>query len=220
MPPVSQGAGRSAVGARYRWLMTQRLGKDRIAALELVVGMIALMWVLEIVDYVLPGQPLDAYGIHPRVASGLPEIASAPFLHVGFQHLLSNTVPFAIMGAAIALGGLARVALVTVVVGVVSGLGVWLFSAPNTVSLGASGLVFGYAAYLVTRGILSRRTLELAVGVIVVGVWGIGLLQGLLPQDRISWQAHLFGAIGGIVAAFWLARRGEPAAAARQPAAV
>ncbi|MEY2516586.1 MAG: hypothetical protein QOJ89_3944, partial [bacterium] len=84
----------------------------------------------------------------------------------------------------------------------------------NEVHLGASGVVFGYASYLVTRGVLSRRLTELAVGVIVLGIWGIGLLQGLLPHERISWQGHLFGAIGGVVAAYALASRREPAAPA------
>jgi membrane associated rhomboid family serine protease len=194
--------------------MKDRLGHDRIVALQVVVAMIAFMWVLEAIDLIAPGQPLDAYGIHPRAPAGLLEIISAPFLHVGFAHLISNTVPFAAMGAAIALGGLVRVALVTAIVGIVSGLGVWLIAPANEVHLGASGLVFGYASYLVTRGILSRRVSEIAIGVIVVGVWGIGLLEGLLPQDRISWQAHLFGAIGGVIAAYYLAGRREPAAPA------
>ena len=192
--------------------MNERLGHDRSLALQLVVAMIAFMWVLEAVDYVAPGAPLDHYGIHPRDPEGLLEIFSAPFLHVGFGHLVSNTVPFAAMGAAIALGGLVRVALVTLIVAVISGLGVWLIAPGNQVHLGASGVVFGYATYLVTRGILSRRLVELAIGVVVAGIWGIGLLEGLLPQEKISWQAHLFGAIGGVVAALHLAGRQEPAA--------
>lgn len=188
--------------------MAARLGSDRIDALKLVLVMVAVMWVAEVVD-IAAGHRLDEYGIHPRDVDGLPEIVSAPFLHVGFGHLISNTIPFLIMGAAIALGGLARVAIVTIVVGVVSGLGTWLIASPNTVHLGASGLVFGYASYLVSRGLLSKRFTELAVGALVVAVWGFGLLQGLLPQERISWQAHLFGAIGGVMAAFALSRRSE-----------
>ena len=179
--------------------------------------MIVLMWALESVDYVLPGAPLDDYGIHPRDPEGLIEVFSAPFLHVGFGHLISNTVPFAVMGAVIALGGLARVALVTLIVAVVSGLGVWLIAGSNQVHLGASGLVFGYASYLVVRGVLSRRLVELAIGVGVAGVWGVALLQGLLPQEGISWQAHLFGAVGGVVAAYYLARRPAPAAGTPEP---
>ncbi len=190
--------------------MAARLGPDRSAALKLVIAMVALMWGIEVVD-VAAGHRLDAYGIHPRDVEGLPEIAAAPFLHAGFGHLISNTVPFLAMGAAIALGGLARVALVTVIVAVVSGLGVWLIAPADEVHLGASGVVFGYATYLVARGVLSRRLVEIAVGVAVVAIWGIGLLQGLLPQERISWQAHLFGAIGGVIAAYALAKRREPA---------
>ena len=191
--------------------MAARLGPDRANALMLVAAMIALMWIAEVVD-VAAGHRLDDYGIHPRDVGGLPEIVSAPFLHVGFAHLLSNTVPFAIMGAAIALGGLARVAIVTAIVGLVSGLGTWLIAPANTVHLGASGLVFGYATYLVSRGVLSKRLIDLGVGALVVVVWGIGLLQGLLPQDHISWQAHVFGAIGGVCAASILAVRAQASA--------
>jgi membrane associated rhomboid family serine protease len=188
--------------------MSERLGRDRTNGLLLVAAMVALMWVLEVVD-VAADHRLDNYGIHPRDVDGLPEIFAAPFLHAGFGHLISNTVPFLAMGAAIALGGLLRVAVVTLVVAVISGAGTWLVAGSNSVHLGASGVVFGYATYLVSRGILSRRLSELAVGVVVVAIWGIGLLQGLLPQDRISWQAHLFGAIGGVVAATVLAERRE-----------
>ena len=186
--------------------MTDRLGPDRTNALLLVVAMVALMWVTEIVDQIGFGD-LDAYGIHPRDVDGLAEILAAPFLHVGFGHLISNTLPFLAMGVAIALGGFARVALVTLVVALVSGLGTWLVASSNSVHLGASGVVFGYATYLVSRGLLSRRVVELAVGALVVVVWGVGLLQGLLPQERISWQAHLFGAIGGVIAAAMFTRR-------------
>ena len=188
--------------------MSERLGTDRTNALLLVVAMVGLMWMLEIVD-VVADHRLDNYGIHPRDVDGIAEILAAPFLHAGFGHLISNTVPFLAMGAAIALGGLARVALVTLIVAVVSGFGTWLIAASNSIHLGASGVVFGYATYLVSRGIFSKRLSELAVGVVVVAIWGIGLLQGLLPQERISWQAHLFGAIGGVIAASVLARRRE-----------
>jgi membrane associated rhomboid family serine protease len=196
--------------------VSDRLGPDRTNALVLVAAMVILMWGTEVVD-VIAGGRLDSYGIHPRDVDGLPEIFAAPFLHAGFGHLISNTAPFVVMGAAIALGGLVRVALVTLIVAFVSGFGTWLIAPSNSVHLGASGVVFGYATYLVSRGIFSRRLTELAVGALVVGIWGFGLLQGLLPQERISWQAHLFGAIGGVLAALAFARRGRereaPAAA-------
>ena len=185
--------------------MADRLGPDRTNALMLVAAMVALMWATEVIDQIGFGD-WDRYGIHPRDVDGLAEVLAAPFLHAGFGHLLSNTLPFAVMGAAIALGGLVRVAIVTLVVALVSGLGTWLVAPSNSVHLGASGVVFGYATYLVARGLLSRRVTALAVGTLVAVVWGVTLLQGLLPQERISWQAHLFGAIGGVVAAALLSR--------------
>lgn len=183
--------------------MNRRSG--RTDGLLVVAAMIALMWLLEVVDAV-SGNRLDAYGIEPRSTESLPEVVSAPFLHLGFDHLISNTVPFAIMGATIALGGAVRVLLVTAIVGLVSGLGVWLVAPAGTITLGASGLVFGYASYLVFRGLFNRSTLEIAIGVVVGVVWGTALLGGLLPQEGISWQAHFFGAVGGLIAARLLAR--------------
>jgi len=182
----------------------QRTG-DRTNGLILVVAMIAVMWVSEGVDAVLPAS-LDAYGIVPRTDDGLAGIVAAPFLHVGFGHLISNTLPFAAMGTAIALSGLRRIALVTLVVALVSGLGTWLVAGAGSVHLGASGVVFGYGTYLLTRGFFERRALHLVTALVVGFLFGGALLGGLVPQQGISWQAHLFGAIGGILAARTLAR--------------
>lgn len=190
---------------------------DRTNGLLLVGAMVALMWVLEVVDS-LANNRLDAYGIEPRSTEGLPEIASAPFLHYGFEHLISNTIPFAIMGAVIALSGVLRVAAVTVIVALVSGLGVWLIAPAGTTTLGASGLVFGYATYLLMRGFFNRSALELAIGVGVGVIWGGALLGGLLPQEGISWQGHFFGAVGGVIAARMLAAGRAPARSARATA--
>jgi len=173
---------------------------ERVDGLRLVAVMIAVMWVLEVVD-LLTGHPLDRLGIEPRDADGLVGVLVAPFLHFGFGHLVANTVPFAVLGGVIALGGALRVLAVTVVTALVSGIGVWLIAPEFSVTAGASGLVFGYAAYLVARGVVARDLLNLAVGAVVVAVFGAGLLAGLLPQTGISWQGHLFGAVGGVLAA-------------------
>jgi membrane associated rhomboid family serine protease len=187
-------------------------GSDRSDGFALVVGMVALMWVVEVVDS-LANHKLDRLGIEPREVDGLTGVVAAPFLHDGFGHLLSNTVPFVVLGLVIAIGGAARVLAVTAIVALVGGLGTWLFAPANTLHIGASGIVFGYATYLFVRGFFNRSALELAVGVIVAAVWGGALLGGLLPREGISWQGHLFGAIGGIVAARLLARDREPAQA-------
>ena len=178
----------------------------RLAGFRLVVALAALMWVSEIVDS-LADHRLDRYGIEPRDGDGLVGIVAAPFLHAGFGHLLSNSVPFLVMGFAIAFKGAVRVLAVTVVVGLISGVGTWLVAPDDTLHVGASGVVFGYATYLLSRGFFDRDLLELAIGFLVGAIWGTALIGGLLPQEGISWQGHLFGAVGGIVAARLLARR-------------
>lgn len=184
----------------------------RTEGLLLVGAMVALMWVLEVVDVIFSHR-LDAYGIEPRSTEGLPEILTAPWLHFGFGHLLANTIPFAVMGAVIAFNGAVRVAAVTAIVVLVSGLGVWLVAPAGTVTLGASGIVFGYAAYLLMRGFFNRNGFELAIGVAVAVIWGGALLGSLLPHEGISWQGHFFGAVGGVIAARLLSpgRAAKPA---------
>jgi membrane associated rhomboid family serine protease len=104
---------------------------------------------------------------------------------------------------------------VTAITAVVSGLGTWLIAPADTIHLGASGVVFGYATYLIARGWFNRRALEIAIGLVVALLWGGALLAGLEPQEGISWQGHLFGAIGGVVAARMLSER--RAATAERP---
>ncbi len=161
---------------------------------------VGVMWVAEMVDTALGGD-LDALGIEPRELDGLIGVALAPFLHAGFGHLIANTVPLLVMGFAIALGGLARVVAVSVTVALASGLGTWLVAPADTLHIGASGLVFGYAAYLIARGVFSRNLVHLLAGAVVVIFFGTALLGGLVPEEGVSWQAHLFGAIGGVLAA-------------------
>lgn len=181
----------------------------------MVFAMLAVMWVVEIVDS-FRGVNLDHYGIEPRHVDHLTGIVAAPFLHASFSHLFGNTIPFAILGSTIALGGAARVLRVTLIVGLVGGLGTWLVGPYNSLHVGASGLVFGFAAYLISRGLFSRSWLHLGVGIVVGFVYGTTLAGGLIPQDGISWQGHLFGGLGGIVAARVLDFR-EPKV--RRPAA-
>ena len=178
----------------------------------LVAGMAAVMWVVEVIDQVFSGADLEQYGIRPHDApDGLLGIISAPFLHAGFGHLIGNTIPFLVLGATIALSGFLRVAATTAIVAGVGGLGVWLIAPSGTDHIGASGIVFGYAAYLIARGAFSRNVLHLGVGLVVIAVYGSTLLFGLAPRDGISWQGHLFGAVGGIVAARLLDARRDRA---------
>lgn len=175
--------------------------------------MAAAMWGEEVVDTVADGR-LDRFGIRPRELGGLEGIVLAPFLHSGFSHLIANTVPFVVLGTVIALGGPRRFLTVTGIAALVSGVGTWLTGQSHSIHLGASGVVFGYLAYLVTRGWFAKKLSYLLGGVVVLAVYG-GALWGLLPSPGISWQGHLFGAVGGVVAASTLhgdrrARGDEP----------
>jgi membrane associated rhomboid family serine protease len=179
--------------------------RDRIAGVQVVLALLAAMWVLEVVDVALDHR-LDQYGIEPRDPDGLVGVVAAPFLHADFGHLIANTIPFVALGIIIGLQGVARVLAVTGIVMLVSGLGTWLVGPDNSIHIGASGIVFGYAAYLLARGIFNRDVIEIAIGLGVAAIWGTALLGGLVPQDGVSWQGHFFGAVGGVVAARVLAR--------------
>lgn len=165
------------------------------------------MWIEEVIDTVAGGR-LDRFGIRPRQLDGLDGVLFAPFLHAGFGHLIANTIPFLLMGGAIALGGVSRWAKVTAIVGVIAGLGTWLVGGSDSVHIGASGVVFGYLTYLVSRGVFARKLTYLAGGAAAILAYG-GILFGLVPRPGMSWSGHAFGAVGGIVAAALLHRRGD-----------
>lgn len=188
-----------------------RRGPGQLARAGIVVAtVVAVLWVVAAVDALLSHR-LDAWGITPRMFSELPDIFTAPFLHSGVDHLAANTVPLAVLGFLAALRGLLRFAAVSALIVVVSGLGVWLTSPANTVTIGASGLVFGYLGYVLVRGFVDKRLADIVIGIVVGLVYGSVLLGVLPDQSGVSWQGHLFGLIGGVLAA-WLfrVRRHQP----------
>ncbi|HEX6232973.1 MAG TPA: rhomboid family intramembrane serine protease [Jiangellaceae bacterium] len=171
--------------------------------------MVLAMWVVAFVNAGTPTQ-LARFGIRPRTEEGLVGIVTAPFLHANFAHLIANTGAFIVLGLLVAAVS-RRYWAVTAGVAVISGAAVWLVASPNTVHIGASGLVYGYAAFLIAWGLVTRRASSILVAVLVVLLYG-GLVFGVLPtQEGISWQGHLFGAIGGIVMALVLSPRRQPA---------
>ena len=194
----------------------------RREGITLLLAIVALMWIVEVIN-TLDSNRLDTDGIYGRSVSHLWGILTAPFIHASFAHLISNTIPFLFMGLIIALWGAARLALVTGIVILVGGLGTWLVAPSNVPTIGASGVVFGYASYLFARGFFNRSVLEVLIGVVVGVIWGGALLASLVPHNGISWQGHLFGLAGGVVAASLLRRErpgprvgrsGRPAAGA------
>jgi membrane associated rhomboid family serine protease len=179
-----------------------RPGWAAVVMLLLLAG----LWFLELLDQ-LSGNELDQLGIHAREVDGVPEIFTAPFLHAGWDHLISNSLPFYVLGFLVLLSGLARWVASSLIIIIISGMTAWSLTPPHTIILGASGLIFGWLTYLLARGIWSRRPAQVVVAVIVLLLYG-GLIWGVLPGSAgVSWQAHLGGAIGGVVAAWLLHRR-------------
>ncbi len=185
----------------------------QLDGLRALGALVAVMWAVEVVN-ALDSYRLDHDGIVPRNLSHLDGIVFAPFLHASFSHLLGNTVPFVVLGFVIALAGARRLLLVSLIVALVSGLGTWLTAPGGTVTVGASGVVFGYATYLISRGVFDRRVGEVGLGIVVFLLFGGALISDLIPRSGVSWEAHFFGGIGGVLAAAALARRarGRPSA--------
>ncbi|MFF7950227.1 rhomboid family intramembrane serine protease [Streptomyces griseorubiginosus] len=177
------------------------------AAAKLMLGWVALLWLLEVVD-VASGHALDGFGITPRTSSELVDIVPAAFIHFGFAHVAANSVPLLVMGFLAALGGIRRFATVCAAIIVADGLGVWLIAPSHTNTAGASGLIFGLFGFLVVSGFVERRPLGVLVGLLIAAIWGTSIVIGLAPtQSGVSWQAHLLGLAAGVAAAFAFRRR-------------
>lgn len=179
-----------------------------VVAATVIAAFVAFLWALELVDTLLSNR-LDGLGVEPRSLDGLWGIVFAPVLHGGWAHLISNTLPLLVLGFVVLLSGLRTWLVVTAVVWLVGGVGVWLVAGGSSIHLGASVLVFGWLVYLIIRGVFTRSLTQIAVGVGVLVIYG-SVLWGVLPgRPGVSWQGHLFGAIGGLLAAWVLAERDD-----------
>ncbi len=180
-----------------------------VQAIQLLVIITALMWLIEALDSLAFEGRLDQHGIVPRTWGGLDGILWAPVLHGGFGHLLANTVPFLVLGAFVALSGIRRWLIVTAFIVVLGGLATWLF-ARSAAHVGASGLIFGYAGFLLVAGFVEKSIRGIAVAVIVGLLFGGMVLRGIAPMSSyVSWESHLFGLAAGVLAAFVIAGADE-----------
>lgn len=177
------------------------------------VVLLALMWLVQLLDAILPGS-FAGFGLRSWDISGLGGIVLGPLLHANWAHLIANSVPFLVLGCLVAVEGARRFWAVTAIVAIIGGIGTWLVNAPGTLTVGASVLVFGYFGYVVMRvfapGRVAHRILYAVIALIVIGLYGGSMLAGVVGvADGISWQGHLFGAIGGAAAAL-IGRRRRP----------
>jgi membrane associated rhomboid family serine protease len=176
-------------------------------AFVVMCGVIPLLFAIELVDRGT-GHRLDAAGgIRPHQLDALGGVLFAPLLHANFNHLYGNSVPLLLTGTFVLATGVKRFLGVTAMVVLCSGLGVWLTGDPHTVVIGASGVIFGYLGFLFVHGIVERSWWGIAVGLLIGLLYGTQLANVLPTDQRISWQAHLFGLFGGVVAAVLFRRR-------------
>jgi membrane associated rhomboid family serine protease len=212
--------------ANYWWVSVESLPREDAAnrfgtpafyaaigrAFVAMCALVPVLALIELVDVRLGGALDEAGGIKPHDPTGLDGVVFAPLLHANFTHLLANSAPLILMGTFVLAAGGRRFLLSTVFIAVVSGLGVWFLGKPGTVVVGASGVIFGYLGVLLARGIVEHSWWNIAVGLLIALLYGWQLL-GVLPVDeRISWQAHLFGFAGGLLAAVLFRRRDRVAA--------
>lgn len=178
-----------------------------------ILAFVGLLYLVEAFDQA-GGHRLDRNGIRPLETDGLWGVLFAPLLHANWAHLLANTGPALVLGFLLTLTGLSRFVLATAIIWIVGGLGTWLIgnvgsSCGPTDHIGASGLIFGWLAFLLVFGWFTRRIWQILVGLVVLFLYG-GILWGAVPVlnvcGGVSWQGHLCGALAGVLAAYLLAR--------------
>ena len=186
-------------------------------AFFLMVGFIALIWVLQIFNWADHYHLDQSYGILPRSLGHLGDIFTAPFLHFSWDHIEGNSGPLFVFGLLAAYRGVVKFLGVTLLVAVTSGMAVWLFQSSDELTVGASGLIFGYFGYVLARGLIDRNLID-ALAAVVMGLSYAYILTVAIPGAHgVSWIGHLGGLVGG-VAAGWIFRtrrslpkRGRPA---------
>ncbi|MEM6253672.1 MAG: rhomboid family intramembrane serine protease [Cyanobacteria bacterium P01_D01_bin.156] len=190
-----------------RPLLTE-LKSAATARFQFLGAILIVLWSIEIIDFFLFRGRLNQYGIRPRSLSGIWGIGFAPFLHGDFRHLIANTVPLLTLSWWVMLQSIRTWIMATVIITFLGGAGTWLLGgllvAGQSVHIGASGLVFGYVGFLIGRGFYERTVGAIAIALFILVTYG-AMFWGLFPtQPGISWESHLFGFIGGVIAAYWL----------------
>jgi membrane associated rhomboid family serine protease len=181
--------------------------KNLIDHSKLLLSIIGILIIIEVADFLIFHGSLDRFGIQPRDVGWLPGILFAPFLHGGFVHLANNSVPFFVLGLICIAGGKDEFYTVIVFTILVSGIGTWLVGSYGSVHIGASGVVFGLFGYLLLRGFFTRKVIPVLISIGVALTYG-GMIYGVLPnQPGVSWEAHLFGFVGGVLCAYLMANR-------------
>jgi membrane associated rhomboid family serine protease len=201
--PGGTAVSRGRQGAPARQATEIDLAEAR-KAFFLMVGFIGLIWLLQVANWADHYHLDGSYGILPRNIGRLPEIFTAPFLHFSWNHIEGNSGPLFVFGLLAAYRGVVRFLGVTLLVAITSGMAVWLFQG-NQLTVGASGLIFGYFGYVLSRGLIDRNLIDALAAVVMALSYAYILTVAIPGTPGVSWMGHLGGLIGGI-AAGWIFR--------------
>lgn len=151
------------------------------------------------------------YGLYPMQWKGIPGILTMPLIHSGWKHLFANSVPLFLLAALLFYSYREIAWKVLILTYLISGLWVWFLGMPGSLHIGASGVVYGVAAFLFTSGIIRREIKLMAITLLVAFLYG-GLIWGIFPQffptERISWEGHLMGLLAGTILAVYFRKTG------------
>jgi membrane associated rhomboid family serine protease len=191
-------------------------------ALVVMVGFLALIWVLQVANWA-DGYRLDtSYGIWPHNLARIGDIMTAPFLHFSWQHIEGNSIPLFVLGFLSAYRGIVKFLTVTLIVILTSGLTVWLFQSTGELTVGASGIIFGYFGYVLVRGVFDRNLIDVGVGIAAALAYWYILAVAIPGTPGVSWLGHLGGLVGGVLAGWMLRarpdREARPLLTPEQPA--
>ncbi|MBB5854632.1 rhomboid family intramembrane serine protease [Amycolatopsis umgeniensis] len=185
-------------------------------AFWVMVGLLVVIWAVQIFN-ALDGYAVFETGARARDISTLPAILFAPFIHTGWEHIEGNSGPLFIFGFLAAYRGVKKFFGVTLLIAMASGLGAWFLSPSGLIGFGASGLVMGFFGYVLVRGIFDRHKIDIVIGLVMALCFAYQFAS-LFPQNElVSWQAHLFGFLGGLVGG-WVFRDRRPKPEVTAPA--
>jgi len=177
-------------------------------AVKLALGFTALLWLIQLSNWAMDLGPGDL-GVRPREWSGLLGVLVAPLMHGGFEHLLGNTPPLFVLGATMLYLYPHASARVLPAVYLGPGIAVWLFGR-SSLHIGASGLVYGLASYILVAGMIRRDRRAIAASLLVCFMYG-ALVWGVFPiETGVSWETHLAAAVIGIALAIALRKLDIP----------
>ena len=160
----------------------------------------AFLWVIHFFT-VISEIDFTRMGILPRTLPGLLGIFTSPLIHADYSHLISNTIPLIVLGWVIFFFYPKVSYMLFGFIYFLTGLLVWIL-ARQVYHIGASGVVYGFVSFLFFSGIFRRDNTSISLALIITFLYG-GLVWGMIPGwKRISWEAHLFGAVSGLIAAY------------------